>query len=132
MDYASKLGFDLKLIYYIRVLEEIVLYDDGITILSDLWHGSYDLNSWIVKQKKEIYESIANNFTKNCHENIDEIIEGVKLLFDYLDSKMVINKLTNPRKENDVKDFYHYNPEYLKNPDYALQDLNFQLACLAC
>lgn len=133
MDYASELGFDLKLLYYIKMLEEIVMFDDGITIMSDLWHTSYEINSWVVREKEAIFRSIAERFINEYPENANEVIEGVRLLFEYLDAKMVINKLTDPNNpESDAKDKFKYHPEYLKNPRFALEELTYQILALAC
>jgi hypothetical protein len=130
MSYEEKMGFDMKLLYHIKKIEE-VLGDNNISIIIKLWYDGYD-NETIIKDKYTIYEGIAQYLLEEQPNKKEEnlIIKSVQILFNYFDSKMIINKLTNVNDNS--KEIFEYNIEYLKTPKWALIYLQIQQQGLAC
>lgn len=130
MNYEEKMGFDMKLLYHIKKIEE-VLGDNNISIIIKLWYDGYD-NETIIKDKYTIYEGIAQYLLQEQPNKKEEnlIIKSVQILFNYFDSKMIINKLTEVNDNS--KEIFEYDIEALKAPKWALTYLQIQQQGLAC
>lgn len=132
INFESILGINLELLYYIQIIELAIVEYEAEALMNDLWYGAYDSNNCIMNTKYSIYKGVATYLLKEKPDNIDEIIKGVELIFQYFDNKILINKLTNPCDYNNRKEFYYYKLDNLRTPKFALWDLQSQLACSAC
>jgi hypothetical protein len=126
MDFKGELGLDLELLYYIRKIEDILDNDHAVSLMSEIWYGGYDYNRVIIKDKETIYEGVALYILNNkpIETEINSIIKGIKLIFGYLNKRIIMNKMTNNRL--DETETIQYNLNYLRNPQIALNNLKMQ------
>lgn len=107
-------------------------------LMHDIWYNKYDNNnSYIFRRKQYIYEKVIDILIDKKQseislEDVDLAIKSLELVFNFMDTKVVENKLIDPENNNETETF-NYDLETLKyNPILARELLHYHQLSLAC